>query len=153
MNPRSTSVPTSSTRSLSPTRRPWLPRTSLPSTGGWKTRTQVPLSEAPVTTASKRLPRAVLKQQRRRGLAHLALDLVGGVLLLRAVEGELGELAGGVGRRRAGEHRLEQPLRHQVRVAAVGRRRVGVVAHGEAEVAGALAGPGPRPRTRRRPSA
>ena len=35
MNPRSTSVPMSSTRARSPTSRPSNPRISFPSTGGW----------------------------------------------------------------------------------------------------------------------
>ena len=56
MNPRSTSVLMSSTRTRYPTSRPSNPRISFPSTGGWKRRTQVPFSEAPVTMASNRFP-------------------------------------------------------------------------------------------------
>ena len=56
MYPRSTSVARSSTRTFSPTSSPSDPRTTRPSTGGWKTRTHVPLSEAPVTIASNRSP-------------------------------------------------------------------------------------------------
>ena len=54
MNPRSTSVPMSSTRTRSPTSRPSNPRISFPSTGGWNRRTQVPFSEAPVKRASSK---------------------------------------------------------------------------------------------------
>ena len=46
------------------------------------------------------------------------------------------EVALGVGLRRSGQPRLQQPLRHHVGKAAVGRGRVGVVLHGQAEVAG-----------------
>ena len=56
MYPRSTSVLISSTCTLSPTSRPRSPVTSLPSTGGSRSRTHVPLSDAPVTMASKRCP-------------------------------------------------------------------------------------------------
>src|SRR5207244_59444 len=41
---------------LPPMSAPFAPCTSFPSTGGWKMRTQVPLSEAPVTIPSKRSP-------------------------------------------------------------------------------------------------
>ena len=61
-------------------------------------RTQVPFSEAPVTTRVEALADPPLEKQRGRGLAHLPLDLVGVVLLLRAVRGEGVEL-GAVGRR------------------------------------------------------
>ena len=44
----------------------------------------------------------------------------------------------GVRRRVAGERRLDEPLRDQVRIAAIGRRRVRVVAHSETEMAGRL---------------
>ena len=57
MNPRSTSVPMSSTRTRSPTSRPSNPRISFPSSGGWNRRTQVLFSEAPATMASNRCPR------------------------------------------------------------------------------------------------
>ena len=40
MNPRSTSVPISSTRTRSPTSRPSNPRITFPSTGGWNRRTE-----------------------------------------------------------------------------------------------------------------
>ena len=59
MKPRSTSVEMSFTRTLSPTSRPASPRTTLPSTGGLKIRTHVPLSDAPVTTPSNRSPMRV----------------------------------------------------------------------------------------------
>src|SRR5436190_8665276 len=84
------------------------------------------------------LPDALFEEQRRRRLAHLALDLGGVVFLVGAVPGQLAELGERVGRRRAGERRLDQALRDDVRIAAVGRRRVGVVAHREAEVPGGL---------------
>ena len=54
--PRSTSVSTSSTVTWSPTSKPLYPRTTLPSAAGRSIRTQVPLSEAPVTIPSNRSP-------------------------------------------------------------------------------------------------
>jgi hypothetical protein len=54
MKPRATSVRTSLTWTWSPTSRPSNPLISLPSAVGAGIRTQVPLSEAPVTMASKR---------------------------------------------------------------------------------------------------
>ena len=92
-------------------------------------------------------------QQRRRRLAHLALDLVGGVLLLGAVRGELAELVDRVGRRPAGERRLDQPLRDQVGIAPVRRRRVGVVLAPPARSARAGRRPADRARTRPAPAA
>src|ERR1022692_4093279 len=56
INPRSTSVLTSCTRSLSPTRMFSKPLANLPSTGGCRRRTHVPLSDAPVTMASNCSP-------------------------------------------------------------------------------------------------
>ena len=56
MYPRSTFVLTSSTRTLSPTSRPFVPSASFPSTGGSRSRTQVAVSDAPVTIASNCLP-------------------------------------------------------------------------------------------------
>ena len=56
MKPRSTSAWTSLTRTSSPTSRPWNSRSSRPSVGGWKSRTHVPLSDAPVTMASNDSP-------------------------------------------------------------------------------------------------
>lgn len=54
--PRSTLVLTSSTVTLSPTSRPFVPRVSFPSTGGSMSRTHVPLSDVPVAIASNRSP-------------------------------------------------------------------------------------------------
>ena len=91
---------------------------------------------------SNRCADAPLEEQRGRRLAHLALDLVRGVLLLRAVLRERLELRRGVRRRRVLQRGLQQALRDEVGVAAVGRGRVRVVAHRQAEVAGRrLAGP------------
>ena len=56
MKPRSTSVWISLTWMRSPTSRPWNPRSSLPSAGGRRSRTHVPLSEAPVTMPSNCSP-------------------------------------------------------------------------------------------------
>ena len=56
MKPRSTSARMSFTRTRSPTSRSSNPCTTFPSTGGLKIRTHVPLSDAPVTMASKRSP-------------------------------------------------------------------------------------------------
>jgi len=53
MKPRSASAATSFTRTRSPTSSPASPWTTRPSTGGASTRTHVPLSDAPVTIASK----------------------------------------------------------------------------------------------------
>ena len=56
MYPFSTSVRTSWTRSVCPTSSFSKPVTSLPSTGGWRMRTHVPFSDAPVTSASNCSP-------------------------------------------------------------------------------------------------
>src|ERR1700720_3181921 len=56
IKPRATSVRTSSTTTRSPTSSPANPRTTLPSAVGPEMRTQVPLSDAPVTMASNRAP-------------------------------------------------------------------------------------------------
>ncbi len=135
MKPRSTSVRDELDAHRSPTSRPSKPWTSLPSTGGSKMRTQVPFSEAPVTIAVEALADASLEQQRRGGLPHLALDLVGVVLLLRAVRGQ-----GVRARRRDTASRspasaaFSEALRDEVREAPVRRGRVRVVAHREPEV-------------------
>ena len=112
-----------------------------------------PSRDAPVTMPSKLLADARLEQQRRGGLAHLALDLVRGVLLLACS----GAASAPSSSRRstaacAGERRLEQALRDEVGVAAVRRGRVRVVLHRQAEVPDRLLARASRPRTRRRPS-
>lgn len=63
IKPRSTFVSTSLTVTLSPTSRPWAPCTTFPSTGGWKMRTHVPFSDAPVTRPSKRSPTRASRMQ------------------------------------------------------------------------------------------
>ncbi len=100
-----------------------------------KIRTQVPFSDAPVTTASKRWPIRCSSSSAAADLRTWRSTLFGVVLLLGAVRGERLELGRRIGRRLPGERGLEQPLRDEVGKAAVGRRRVRVVAHGEAEVA------------------
>ena len=135
MKPRSTSVPMSSTRTRSPTSRPCSPRTTRPSTGGRNTRTQVPFGGGAGHDAVEALAHARREQQRRGRLLDLAFDLGRVVLLLRAVARELAQLVDAVGRGRPGERGLHEPLGHEVRVAAVRRRGVGVVLHRQAEVA------------------
>src|ERR1043165_4475783 len=56
MKPRSTLTSTSFTWTRLPMSRPCAPCTTFPSTGGWKIRTHVPLSEAPVTMPSNFSP-------------------------------------------------------------------------------------------------
>src|SRR5512141_819027 len=56
INPRSTSIEVNCTRTLSPTSRPSNPLTTFPSTGTVSSRTQVPLSDAPVTIESNCSP-------------------------------------------------------------------------------------------------
>src|SRR5688572_30751684 len=56
IKPRSTSVPSRRTEIRSPTSRPFVPRTTRPSAGGSKIRTQVPFAAAPVTIPSKCSP-------------------------------------------------------------------------------------------------
>src|ERR1700722_2033146 len=53
INPRCGSVEISLAVTLSPTSRPLLPRTTMPSTGGLSVRTNVPLLVTPVTMAGK----------------------------------------------------------------------------------------------------
>src|SRR5258708_25025557 len=84
------------------------------------------------------LAEAVLEQQRRRRLPHLALDLRGVVFLLGAVAREGVELVGAVRGPAAGQCRLHEALADQIREAPVRRGGVRVVAHGEREVAGGL---------------
>ena len=85
------------TRIRSPTSNPWAPWTTLPSTGGLRSRTQVPLSEAPVTMASKCSPMRWAKSG-AGGLSHLAFHLVRGVFLLGAMGGQGGQFGDRRGR-------------------------------------------------------
>jgi hypothetical protein len=85
--------------------------------------------------AVERLADAAGQEERRGRLAHLPLDLVGVVLLQGAAPGDLGQLLGVIGRGAAGQGGLQEAVGDEVGVAPVGGSRVGVVAHGEAEVA------------------
>ncbi len=98
----------------------------------------MPLSAAP-DDGVEGFPHPVFEQQGRRGLAHLSLDLLGGVLLLRAVLAELRQLVHRVGRRLFTERRLEQAVGDEIGIAAVRRRGVGVVLDRQAEVSRRIA--------------
>src|SRR3954468_15364693 len=62
MKPRFGFVESSSTSISSPTSTPFSPRIRRPSTGGFSTRTYVPLDLLPVTIALKRSPMRLLKR-------------------------------------------------------------------------------------------
>ena len=66
IHPFSTLTPVSLTRTRSPTSRPFPPWARKPSTGGFKSLTQVPFWDAPVTRASKVSPTLL---ERNRALA------------------------------------------------------------------------------------
>src|SRR5688572_1706668 len=76
----------------------------------------------------------VRQEQRCRGLLHLALDLLRVAFLTRAPLGNDRELLDRVGRRLSGTRCLEKALGHDVRIAAIGRRRMRIVANRKAEV-------------------
>ena len=152
MKPRCGSVLSSVTRRRSPTSRPCSPRISRPSTGGSRTRTNTPLGVTPVTTAGEGLAHAVAQRHRGHALVHVALHFARGVLLQRAVARDGVQFLVGIRRPAPGRERLEQPLRHQVGEAAIGRGGVRVIVRRQAEVALlGVAGPH-RARTRPAPS-
>src|SRR5438552_2817062 len=84
------------------------------------------------------LANSVAEQNRRGDLSDITLDFARGVFLYGAVAGDRRELIVGIRRRIFGEDRFQNALRHQVRVATVGRRRVSVILHRQTEVAGLL---------------
>ena len=139
MNPRSTSTCDSCTRTRVADVESLLAADHLP----FDRRRHDPhpraLSRAPVTSASNSSPDARRDDQRGRRFPHLALDLVGRVLLRRAVRRQAARARPSCRATVPGERRLEQTLRQQIGIAAVGRRRVRVVLHGEPEMAGRLA--------------
>ena len=78
--------------------------------------------------------RARFEQHGRGGLVHLPLHLRGIAFLLRAVCRELPQLLLAVGRGAARERGFHEPLRDEIREAAVGRGRVRVVIDCEPEM-------------------
>ncbi len=76
MNPRSASVWTSRARIRSPTSTPSTPRSSRPSTGGWKTPDPRSLLRCAGDHGVEYPPDLGLEQQRRGRLPHEPLDLV-----------------------------------------------------------------------------
>ena len=155
MKPRSTSVRTSSTRTRSPTSRPCSPRTTRPSTAGWRMRTQVPFGEAPVTIAVEALaecagraagpPRTCAPAAR----PSPALSSCSGAVARQLASSCSARVGHGAPRERG----LDEALRGEVREAAVGRGGVRVVLHREAEVAVAPSRRAAPPRTRPSPAA
>ena len=77
---------------------------------------------------------AMPQRDRSQPLRHFPLDFSLRVSFFGAVGGDHGKLVIGVRVRLPGEHRLDQSLRHDVRKAAIGRGRVRVILHGQAEV-------------------
>ena len=111
----------------------------MPSAGGLIVRTNVPFWLAPVTMRVERLAdRDRCSSSAAAVLRTDALDLVLGVFALGAVLGDGGQLVVRVRRRRVGERRLDEPLRHEVGVAAVRRGRVRVVVRRQTEVAAGI---------------
>src|SRR6185369_6722484 len=78
---------------------------------------------------------AARQKASRRRFAHHALDLLGSIFFQRAFAGERAELVLAVRHGLLPERGAYQTLRDQVRVAPVGRGRVGVLIDGETEVA------------------
>ena len=134
IKPRCGSALNSFTCMRSPTSSPCSPRISRPSTGGSMTRTNTPFGVTPVTTAENAWPTAA-PGHRGDALGHVALHLARGVFLQCAVAGDARQFVVGVRRAAAAEQRLQQPLRHQVGEAAVGRGGVRVVVRRQAEMA------------------
>ena len=103
--------------------------------GCCEVRTQVPLSEAPVTTASKVSPIRFWSSSAAADLRTWRSTLLAASSCCVQWRGERGELGVRIGRGLPREGRLHQPLGDQVGIAAVRRRGVGVVLDREPEVA------------------
>ena len=112
---------------------------SRPSVGGRISRTQVPLSAAPVTMASNCLSDFSRKQQRGSGLVDLTLNLGGGIFLIGAVLGEVRQFRDGVGQWRTGQRGFQEPLRDEIRKAPVRRGGMRVIFHRQREMSGRFA--------------
>ena len=67
-------------------------------------------------------------------LAHQALHFSGGILPLGAMSGDGAQFRFRIRTRAAGGGRLEQSLRHQVGVAAIGRGGMGIIVLGQSKV-------------------
>ena len=135
MNPRCGSAPSSVTCTRSPTSKPRSPRITRPSTGGSSTRTNTPLGVTPVTTAENGWPTRCCERHRRQALVHVALALCARRLLSACSCARWRPVRH---RRRArvfADERLEQPLRHQVGEAAIGRGGMRVIVRRQPEVA------------------
>ena len=153
MKPCSGSVLSSRTRTRSPTSSPSWPRSTRPSTGGWRSRTHVPFVRRAGDDPVELVADAARHPQRGRSLPHQPLDLVGGILLFRAVRREhrqLGESDRAPSR--PGDGGLEQTLRHQIGKSPVRRGRMRVVGDREREVSVGRSRRRLPPRTRRVPS-
>ena len=130
------------------------PAPSLPSTGGWSRRTQVPFSEAPVTMrvellADPSIPAAARRRTCRPAARPCWRRPPASVQCVASASSS----SVLVGRRASRQRGLQQALGDQVGVAAVGGGGVGVVLDGQAEVPGGVARRAARPRIRRRPAA
>ena len=134
MKPRSMSTPRSRTRRRSPTSSGCGPCISLPSMGGVATRTQVPFARRAGDDRVELVADARRDHHRGRGLPHLTLDLVRRVLLLRAMRRELLELAEAYGAGCPASDAFSSRCVITSGIAPVGRGRVRVVLHRQAEV-------------------
>ena len=120
-----------------------LAMTRRPSTGGCRMRTHVPFGRGAGHERVEPLADPAFQQERRRRLAAPAAPpWWPRPPFVVQCAGEAGQVVLRVRRCRAGQRRLEQPLRDQVGITPIGRGRVGVVLHGQPEVPGPLfAGP------------
>ena len=153
MKPRSTSVWMSCTLTRSPTSSPCEAPDDAPFGRRPRDAHPRPLVRRAGHDAAERRADARRQQQRRRGLAHLPLDLRRVVLLQRAMRGERGELRVAVRRAPPVERGLDEALRDEVGKAAVRRGRMRVVLHRQREVSRRRRARELRARTRPSPAA
>ena len=107
---------------------------SFPSIGGSATRTNVPLFDAPVTIASNVSPMRDCTTIAAADFRTCRSTLFAASSCCVQCVASCSSSPSAVRRRMARERRLDEPLRHEIRIAPVRRRRVRVVAHGEAEM-------------------
>ena len=82
----------------------------------------------------KPFPDSRLQQQRRRRFSDLPFHLLGCILLFRAVLCQCLQIIVAIGCGLLGQCSLEQPLRDDIRIAAVGGRGMSIVSDGQPKV-------------------
>ena len=134
MKPRSTLTDMSRTRIWSPTSAPSNPSDDAPLDGDGEQSSPGAFGGRSGHQRGKLLADPRLEKHRRRGLGHLALDLVGGIFCFGEVLRQHVLLGETVRRRSARHGGLQQTLREQIGVAAIRGRGVCVVLDRETEV-------------------